>query len=231
MAVKNDRYIFLWFRHRTGPSEEFCIKKSVGFAMFDSRSKIFNSWEISPPEISYDEFAKPYTLCVRDETLLIFLPGKPALVLDEVRCKWITSLRKLPSMGLQMDIQTDSYGFHIQAATDSGIFLLSNGAPFTTSMTEISEMFPSAVIHKPPPIDNISLVTAGQMNRSDIQELESFSRYDDSYTSALQVTLRFSDQDTEESGTSPSDQDSDNGYEYDDDIYDYDYDIDGDFGF
>lgn len=231
MAVKNDRYIFLWFRHRTGPSEEFCIKKSVGFAMFDSRSKIFNSWEISPPEISYDEFAKPYTLCVRDETLLIFLPGKPALVLDEVRCKWITSLRKLPSMGLQMDIQTDSYGFHIQAATDSGIFLLSNGAPFTTSMTEISEMFPSAVIHKPPPIDNISLVTAGQMSRSDIQELESFSRYDDSYTSALQVTLRFSDQDTEESGTSPSDQDSDNGYEYDDDIYDYDYDIDGDFGF
>ncbi|KAK3092871.1 hypothetical protein FSP39_008123 [Pinctada imbricata] len=230
-AVKNDRLIFLWFRHRTGPSEEFCIKKSVGFAIFDTKSQLFNSWEISPPEISYDEFSRPYSLCVRDETVLIYHPGRPALVLDEVRCKWILSLRKLPTHGPLTDSQTDIYGYRIQATTENSIFILNNDAPFTTSMIEISESYPSAIIHKPPPIDNISLVAAGHLTRTDVQGLEPFDRYDDSYTNALQVTMRLSDQETEDSGTTPSDHDSDNAYEYDEDIYDYDYDLEGDFGF
>ena len=230
-AVKCDRLIFLWFRHRTGPSEEFCIKKSVGFVIFDTKSQMFNSWEISPPEISYDEFSRPFSLCVRDETLLIHHPGRPALVLDEVRCKWIQSLRKLPVLGIAGELQTDLYGYRIQAATENSIFILNNDAPFTTSMYEISESFPSPIIHKPPPIDNISLVASGHLTRNDIQDLEMFDRYDDTYASALQVTMRLSDQETEESGTSPSDHDSDNAYEYDDDIYDYEYDIEGDFGF
>lgn len=99
MVVKNDRYIFLWFRYRIGLLEEFCIKKLVGFVMFDFRLKIFNIWEIFLLEIFYDEFVKFYIFCVRDEIFLIFFLGKLVLVLDEVCCKWIIFLRKLLSMG------------------------------------------------------------------------------------------------------------------------------------
>lgn len=230
-AVRNDRYIFLWFRHRTGPSEEFCIKKSIGFVMFDTKSKVFNSWEISPPEISYDDFVKPYTLCVRDDTVLIYHPGKPALVLDEVRCKWVTSLRKVPTLGSLTDNLIDVYGYQIQAATDNSIFILNNPAPYTTSLHEISEMYPQTIIHRPPPIDNLSLVTFGYLTKSDLMELDTVEYYDDAYANALQVTMRFSDPDTDDSGTTHSGHDTDNDFEYDDDIYDYDYDLDGEFGF
>lgn len=229
-AVKNDRFVFLWFRHRTGPSEEFCIKKSVGFVMFDAKNRVFNSWEIAPPEISYDEFSFPYTLCVRDETVLIYHPGKPALVLDEVRYKWIVSLRKVPPLDIPFDKHADTYGYHLHVATNSGIFVLENDAPFTTSMYEINETFPHPIVHIPPPIDNLSLVTEGYLTSHDLNCLEIFDKYDESYANALHVPMKLSEPETEDSGTSPSDRDSENDFEYDEDIYDYDYDLAGDYG-
>ncbi|KAL3874711.1 hypothetical protein ACJMK2_037686 [Sinanodonta woodiana] len=234
-AVMDDRFIFLWYRYRTGPSEEFSIKKSVGFAMFDVKTKTFNAVEIVPPDINYDDFAKPYTLCIRDGTLLIYYPGKSALVLDEVRCKWIISLRKMPALRTTMDENSDTaaYGCHLQAPTEHSIFMLNNEAPFTTSMYEVQEAYPYALSHTPPPIDNMSLVTSGYISTSSLLRYEAFERYDEIYTSALHVIMRVSDPETEESGaTSNSEEhDSDNDYEYDEDIYDYDYDLDADFSF
>ena len=237
-VVKDDRFIFLWFRFRTGPSEEFCIKKSVGFAMFDVKSKIFNTWDIAPPEISYDDFASPYTLCCRDETVLIYYPGKPTLVLDEVRYKWITSMRRMsaPCHMRKVDsesLETDLSRYQLQAATDHSIFILSNDAPYTTSMYELNECFPQAASHVPPPIDNLSMVTSGYMQSMALEEFQLFDRYDDVYTNALHVVMRVSDPDTEDSGgTSNSEErDSDNDYEYDEDIYDYDYDLEAEFSF
>lgn len=229
-AVKDDRFIFLWFRVRTGPSEEFSIKKSVGFVMFDVKSKIFNTWDIVPPDVSYDEFAKPYTLCCRDETVLIYYPGKPTLVLDEVRYKWVTSLRRISSPPL-MESDVENSGYQLQTATSRSIFILNNEAPFTTSMHEVSESFPEAVSHTPPPIDNISMVTTGHTSTSLLNDFETFDRYDEVYTSALQVVMKVSDGETEESGGTSEEQDSDNDFEYDEDIYDYDYDYDLDAEF
>lgn len=237
MTVKDDRFIFLWFRYRTGPSEEFCIKKSVGFAMFDVKSKIFNTWDIAPPEVSYDEFASPYTLCCRDDTVLVYYPGKPTMILDEIRYKWITSLRRLcapchMTKLISESIETDFSRFQLQSATENSIFILNNDAPYTTSMYEVSESLPQAACHTPPPIDNISMVTGGYMASSALQDLHSFDRYDDMYASTLHVVMRVSDPETEDSGgTSNSERDSDNDYEYDEDIYDYDYDLDADFAF
>lgn len=236
-TVKDNRFIFLWFRYRTGPSEEFCIKKSIGFAMFDVKSKIFNTWDIAPPDISYDEFANPYSLCCRDDTILIYYPGKPTLVLDEIRYKWITSLRRLPApchmTKLNSEsIETDFSRFQLQTSTDDSIFILNNDAPYTTSMYEVSESLPHATCHNPPPIDNISMVTGGEITATALHDLEMFDRYDDMYASALHVALRVSDPETEDSGgTSNSERDSDNDYEYDEDIYDYDYDYDLDAEF
>ena len=228
VAVKGERFIYLWFRHRTGPSEEFCIKKSVGFVMFDIKAKSFSSWEITPPDISYEDFAKPYTLCVRDDTLLIHHPGQHAIVLDEIRCKWVISLRRLPDICTTTDTMSDSY--QIQTCTENGIFSLNNPAPFTTTMQEVNEMYPKAFVHKPPPIDNISLVSSGYLTSSHISQLTPIDHYDESYTNSLHVTMRFSDADTDESGCEHNtDNDSDNDFEYDEEIYDYNF--EGDFGF
>lgn len=236
-TVKSDRYIFLWYRYRTGPSEEFCIKKSVGFAMFDVKSKIFNTWDIAPPEVSYEDFANPYTLCCRDDTILIYYPGKPTLLLDEIRYKWLTSLRKMPAPNHMTKVNSESIEpdfsrFQLQAATESSIFILNNDAPYTTSMFEVSENYPEAIAHTPPPIDNISMVTSGHMTPVLLADLQKFDQYDDVYAGTLHVPMRVSDPETEDSGgTSNSERESDNDFEYDEDIYDYDYDLDAEFAF
>ncbi|XP_064603203.1 uncharacterized protein LOC135468734 [Liolophura sinensis] len=225
-VVKDNRYIYVWYRHRTGPSEEFCIKKSVGFAMFDTQTKIFNSWQVLPPEISYDDFARAYLMTVRDDTVIIYMPGKPALVLDEVRCKWVTSLRKIPMPPSFSDNGSLADTFQLQTFTENSIFILNNEAPYTTSIAEVMESLPHAVPHTPPPIDHISMVTSGHLPQSVIQTLDKFDLYDDAYAVALHVSMRCSDLEGEDSCTSHSDdQDTDNDYEYDDEIYDYDYDF------
>ena len=141
--------------------------------MFDVKSRIFNTWNIVPPEISYDDFALPYTLCCRENTVLIYYPGNLTLVLDEIRYKWITSLRKLPSqysqttsnnqVGLEsnLDQSSDDFTYQLQTTTSGSIFILNNSAPYTTSMYEVTESLPNPVCHTPPPIDNITMVTVG----------------------------------------------------------------------
>lgn len=222
-VVKSNQYIFLWYRHRTGPSEEFCIRKSVGFAMFDAKTKQFSSWDIPPPDISYDDFARPYIMCIREETVFVYLPGKPALVLDETRCKWITSLRRIPVPGSFSDHNAQLYGYQLQVSTSHSIFVLNNEAPYTTTVYEVSETLPMALAHTPPPIDHISMVTSGLLSSSILSMLESYDKYDETYSSALQMNSQVSEGDTEESGTSnDEEQESDNNdYEYDEDFYGY----------
>lgn len=227
-VVKNNQFIYLWYRHRTGPSEEFCIKKSVGFAMFDAKMKQFSSWDIPPPDITYDDFARPYIMCIREDTVFVYLPGKPALVLDETRGKWVTSLRRIPVPGSFSDHNAQLYGYQLQASTSHSIFVLNNEAPYTTTIYEVSETLPMALAHTPPPIDHVSMVTSGLLSPSILDMLESYDTYDDSYATALHVNMQVSVCDTEDSGTSnDEEQDSDNNdYEYDEDFYGYNFEMD-----
>lgn len=227
-VVRNDRQIFLWFRHRTGPSEEFSIKKSVGFVLFDCKMKIFSSWELKAPEISYEDFAKCYTMCVRDDTVHIYQPGEPAIVLDEIRAKWVTSLRRIPTPGPNYVRDAQAYGYQIAVPAQEGILVLNNWQPYTTSLHEISEKFPCAMSHIPPPIDNISVASMAELPSFMLKSLQKCVTYDEAYASALHVAMQYSDGDTDESAASVLDDvDSDNDndeYEYDEDIYDYEYD-------
>ncbi|XP_046561968.1 uncharacterized protein LOC124270948 [Haliotis rubra] len=225
-TVKDDRHIYMWFRHRTGPSEEFCIKKSIGFAVFDTRTKIFSSWELPPPDISYDDFSKPYVMCVREDTVFIYHPGQPALVLDEVRSKWVTSIRRISTPHPDFSVDTQAYGFQLLVSTSESVFILNNECPYTTSLHEVSEKFPCSMAHIPPPIDHISVVAVGSVPKTMMQSLDKCSRYDDAYSSALHVAMQYSDGDSDDSAASNyEEQDSENDYEYDEDIYDYDYDV------
>ncbi|XP_005093422.1 uncharacterized protein LOC101862928 [Aplysia californica] len=227
-VVRNDRQIFVWYRHRTGPSEEFSIKKSVGFVLFDAKMKIFSSWELTPPEISYDDFAKCYAMCVRDDTVHIYQPGEPAIVLDEVRVKWVTSLRRIPTPGVGYVRDVQAYGYQIAVPAQEGILVLNNWQPYTTSLHEVSEKFPCAMAHIPPPIDNISVASVAELPRFLLRNLHRCTMYDEAYASALHVAMQYSDGDTDDSaGSVLEDADTDNDYEYDEDIYDYDYDMGG----
>ena len=224
--VRENRQIFIWFRHRTGPSEEFCVKKSVGFAVFDIKSKIFSSLDMSTPDISYDNFVRCYTMCLRDDTVHIYHPGEPALILDEVRGKWITSLRRVPSPCVEFAAggEGQAYGYQVITSMEDSVYVLNNDQPYSTSLHEISEKFPCAMAHIPPPIDNISVVAPGNVPVSVLQSLTPCSKYDDAYANALHVTLQSSDGDTDDSASVCEDHNSDNDdYEYDDDIYDYDF--------
>nr|KAG5714431.1 hypothetical protein BaRGS_006877 [Batillaria attramentaria] len=232
-VVRGDQHVFIWFRHRTGPSEEFCVKKTVSFVVFDIKMKIFSSVDVSAPEISYEDFVRCYVMCLRDDTVHIYHPGEPALVLDEVRGKWVTSLRTVPSPGAELTTgEGQAYGYQLITATADSIYILNNEQPYTTSLHEISEKFPCAMAHIPPPIDNISVVAAGSVPVSVLQSLSMCSKYDDAYATALHVTLQPSDAETDDSASVCDEHNSDNDeYEYDDDIYDYDFsfDIDVDF--
>ena len=225
-TIKDKRHIFLWYRHRTGPSEEFCIKKSVGFAVFDTRTKIFNSFEVPPPNVPYDDFVKPYVMCSRDNTVFIYHPGQPALILDEVRSKWVVSMRRITVPNADFTTDVRAYGFKLLVPTDESIFILNNELPYTTTMHEVSEKYPCSMAHIPPPIDNISVVALGHIPKLSLQSLEKCDHYDDAYASALHVAMQYLDADTDDSDESKcEDLASDNDFEYDEDIYDYDYEL------
>ncbi|KAI8784660.1 kelch-like protein 12 [Biomphalaria glabrata] len=227
-VVRNNRQIFIWYRHRTGPSEEFSIKKSVGFVLFDAKMKIFSSWELTPPDISYDDFAKCYTMCVRDDTVYIYQPGEPAVILDEVRVKWITSLRRIPLPSPEYIREPQAYGYQIAVPTQDGILILNNWQPYTTSLHEISEKVPYPISHIPPPIDNISVATLAELPKYLLRNLQRCKNYDEAYASALHVAMQYSDGDTDDSAGSVlegADSENEDEYEYDEDIYEYDYDM------
>ncbi|CAG5129824.1 unnamed protein product [Candidula unifasciata] len=228
-VVRNDRQIFIWYRHRTGPSEEFSIRKSVGFVLFDAKMKIFSSWELTPPDICYDDFAKCYAMCVRDDTVHIYQPGEPAIVLDEIRAKWVTSLRRIPTPGSGYSRDVQAYGYQIAIPAQEGVLVLNNWQPYTTSLHQVSEKFPCAMAHIPPPIDNISVAALAELPRRALGTLQRCTSYDEAYASALHVAMQYSDGDTDDSaGSVLEEASSDNDeYEYDEDIYEYDYEIEG----
>jgi hypothetical protein len=116
-----------------------------------------------------------------------------------------------------------AYGYLVITSTDDSIYVLNNEQPYSTSLYEISEKFPCAMAHIPPPIDNISVAAAGNVPVSVLQSLTTCTMYDDAYANALHVTLQLSEGDTDDAASVCEDPNSDNDdYEYDDDIYDYD---------
>ena len=182
---------------------------------------------MSAPEITYEDFVRCYTMCLRDDTVHIYHSGEPALVLDEVRGKWVTSVRRLPSVCNEDTASVASegqpYGYQIITSTEDSVYVLNNQQPYSTTLYELAEKFPCAMAHIPPPIDNISVVAPGNVPVSVLQSLVPCTKYDDAYANALHVTLQPSDAETDDSASVCDDQNSDNDdYEYDDDIYDYD---------
>ncbi len=234
-VVKDDRYVFIWCRHRFG-HEEYCINKDVTFIRFDCKNKKFNISVIpAPPQISYGEFGDPHVhmLTLEGESIIIHSPGRPSLILDETTNKWATFHRKVPSYPIQhTPLDMPYHGYEVYTSSGKDIFVLQNPAPYTTSMVCLQESSLTSVNHPPPPVDCISLLTAGNLDACILHSMFPCDQFDATYTRLVYNCTSTVDYDTEESDTTHSLSDSDNeyefdGYEYDDDIYgyyeDYDY--------
>ena len=227
-VVREDRYMYIWCRHRFG-HEEYCINKEVTFVQFDVKSKSFNLFDIPPPPcIRYGEFADPHVLCVEDHSVVIHTPGKSSLVLDEERCEWLTHSRKVPSSLLQRKpIEMPYHGYELYTYSNGNVYVFQNPAAYTTSLVCLDEQHTGGVLHTPPPLDGISLASSADLASSFLHSLPQHASFDETYTNLIHNRTSAIDYDTEESGTqhstnSESEEEYElDGYEYDEDIYGY----------
>ncbi len=88
-----------------------------------------------------------------------------------------------------------------------------------------SECFCRGEQHPPPPLDGVSLLTAGELPVAFLRSLSVAHHFDDIFTRLVHNRVHSALSDTEESGSARSPGSSAeyeyDGYEYDDDIYGY----------
>jgi hypothetical protein len=114
-----------------------------------------------------------------------------------------------------------------------GVYTVSNSAPYITSLLHFGAGESEPVTLRPPPIDGITVITAGQLCRSFCTALPVVERFDDSFAKLIhQKSRQLYDVDKEENNlsglgqsgnadSSDSGSDIEDGFEYDDDIYGY----------
>ena len=230
-VVKDDRYVYIWCRHRFG-HEEYCVNKEVTFAMFDMKDKTFPRPDFSaPPGVSYSEFGDPHVLCVEDNRVIVHTPGKISLVLDEEHGgAWFTHGHAVPAFpSARIPADMPYIGHRLYTFSEDGAYVFGNPTPYVTTLAYLPVGQTVGQLQTPPPVDGISLVTAGYLLSSFFDALPECDRFDDGYARLIhKKTKQLYDTDTEESATGQSAESSgkeDNydydGFEYDDDIYGY----------
>lgn len=230
VAVRDDRYLAIWCRHRFG-HEEYSVNKEVSFAIFDVKSRAFLRPNLSaPPGISYSDFAEPHILGINEGRVVVHTPGKVSLILDESKAIWVTKEDAIPSFGGdRVLLEMPYHGYELYTFLEGAAYMFTNAATFITSLSCLSVGQPTGELHVPPPVDGISLVTSGYLVSSFFSALPCCERFDNSFAKLIhKKSKQLYDTDTEESGTGHSADNSskeDNyeydGYEYDDDIYGY----------
>jgi len=246
-AVRADRYVYLWCRHRFG-LEAYCVNREVAFAVFDVRRRCFSAPLPPPPGIGYDDFATAgHVLCVDAAGLpVVHSPGRRSYYFDESRHLWAACSdampgwpeRRFPAAGEMPYRGCELYTF-LDAGDQSdvdGVYSVANPAPYVTSLTYFGMGQTSAVPMTPPPVDGITVLAGGYLRSTFCTALPAVQRYDDSFARLIhRKTRQLYDADVAGSlvvvgrhaGDDPdscSDTDSsdvEDGLEYDDDIYGY----------
>ena len=226
--VRNDRFVYLWCRHRFG-HEEYCINKEVSFVRFDCKYKKFSLLDMPPPPgIGYTEFGSPHIIAKDQDSIVIHSPGKSSLILDELRKEWLTFHRRLPwHPQPKLPSEVPYHGYEVLVASEADVFLLQNPAAYTTSMCCLQDLPTQAAFHPPPPVDCLSLIASGQVPKPILRSLEPCEIFDDTFTRLVHNRSASFDYDTEGSETprTPNSDSEDeyefDGYEYDEDIYGY----------
>lgn len=238
VAVRGDRYLAIWCRHRFG-HEEYSINKEVSFTIFDVKSRLFTRSNFpTPPGISYNDFAEPHVLCIDNGQVVVHTPGKTSMILDESEAVWMTCERTIPLFnGDYIPSEMPFRGYELYTFLESAAYRFSNTATFVTSLACLSIGQASSQLHIPPPVDGISLITSGYLVSSFFCALPHCERFDSSYTKLiLKKSKQLYDTDTDESGTGQSADNSSKEdryeydcFEYDDDVYgyfdDYEYEL------
>jgi len=230
VAVRDDRHLFVWCRHRFG-HEEYSVNKEVSFAIFDVKNRTFVRPNLpAPPGIGYNDFADPHVLGIEDGRVVVHTPGKMSLVLEESKSTWNVHGRTVPSfLADRIPLEMPYHSYELYTFLEGAAYKFSNVAPFITSLSCLRSGQTAGQQQVPPPVDGISLVTSGYLVSSFFCALPCCERFDNSFTKLIhKKTKQLYDTDTEESGTGRSADNSSkedayeyDGFEYDDDIYGY----------
>lgn len=239
-TVGDDRYVYIWCRHRFG-LEAYCVNREVAFTAFDIRRRTFVSPLPPPPGIGYDDFATAaHVLCTNSEGQpVIHSPGRRSFYLDLTKRLWIPCADSMPApVDHRAPAEMPYRGCELYSCLEvsdsnvGGVYAVSNAAPFITSLLHFGAGNATALKLRPPPIDGITVMTAGQLCTSFCAALPVVERFDDSFARLIHKKSRqlydvdkedntMSERQSPDTDSSDSGSDVEDGLEYDDDIYGY----------
>ena len=224
-ALAKGEDVFIWCRHRFGP-EDRCISKEVSFLVFNVIDKSFTTDVPTPTDISYGQFGDLNMMCLKDNYLVINIPGKKSLKLNELNNQWETCNYSLPPYtGKKGFVDLPYQGYEVCTLCNDKVYVLQNPAAYTTSLMCLEPGARESIPLCPPPSDGISLATSGQLAISLLERLSLVTSFDESFTKIIHSRVSLLDYDTDESVKSSlteSDDEEYDGYEYDDDdMYGY----------
>lgn len=249
-AVRSDRYVYVWCRHRFG-LEAYCVNREVAFAVFDVRRRCFSAAPLPPPPgVGYDDFASPgHLLCVDAHGRpVVHSPGRRSYYFDESRHLWAACADPIPAWpperrfpaaaaGAELAYRgAELYAFVDHASSElAGVYSVSNPAPYVTSLTYFGVGRASTVPLRPAPVDGVTVLAGGLLRSTFCTALPAVRRYDESFARLVHrktrqlydadvdgsVVTTGSRLDAHDSDCSDDSSDVEDGLEYDDDIYGY----------
>ena len=228
VTAKDDRYLYVWCRHRFG-HEEYCINKDVSFCIFDVKTKVFSVVSCPPPPgISYSEFANIHALVVENSRVVVHSPGRHSLQLDESKREWIVHSDYMSDFKEHFCLGMMPYrGSTVCSYVADRLYIAENPVMYCTALQSLSTSRNEPEKLKPPPADGLAIATGALVTSVFLRTLKLCSNYDESFVKvvlALGISLEY---DTEESATakSPPSDSSDgiesDGLEYDEDMFEY----------
>ena len=153
-VVTEDRYVYIWCRHRFG-HEEYCINKEVSFTIFDCKTMTYVLDIPAPPGVSYMDFITPHVLCAESECVFLHQPAAHSLVFDPICNDWLTLPRKTAPVGRRYrDAQdvTTFPGREVWCSIHNDVYILQNPAAYSTSLSCLKATNPNSLVpHTPSP--------------------------------------------------------------------------------
>lgn len=263
-AVRADRYVYVWCRHRFGLEAYCVNREVAFAVFDVRRRCFSAPLPPPPGVGYDDFATAGHVLCVdaaRGGLPVVHSPGRRSYYLDESRHVWAAcgadampawSERRLPaswSSATEMPYRGSELYTYLDVALGGqssdvpapggtggagGVYSASNTAPFVTSLTYFGVGQTSTLPLTPPPVDGVTVMSAGYLRSSFCTALPAVQRYDDSFSRLVhRKTRQLYDADVDgslvvgrhtaqDSGSdSDSSDDVEDGLEYDDDIYGY----------
>lgn len=228
-VAKDDRYLYVWCRHRFG-HEEYCINKDVSFCIFDVKTKVFSVVSCpAPPSINYLEFGNIHVLVVENDRVIVHSPGQPSLCLDESKREWLALPDSVPEFKEHACLGLMPYrGSTVCAYVGDRLYITENPVVYCTALHSLATCRREPERLRPPPADGLAIVTGAHVSSTFVRALKLCTAYDETYIKVMLsqgINLEYDTEESVHARSPPSDDSTDelesDGLEYDDDLFEY----------